>query len=509
MAAALLLLLAFARTGEAQPWHPLPNAHGADRYDYALGDALVPGHAVLADSVALPGGDTLWWLHRRASVCDTIEPYLGCYQNHYPGLPGPLGLWMRRMDAGRWRFGGPADTVRLEAFARTGETWPWTAARDARVDAVFDSLLWGTADSVKRILVGGADTVLLSRRHGLLRWPSAFGVGDTAPFRLAGIAGRDRGRPLPSDWRAWFRPPVGTRLLYEVGTSLGFSEGRSAAGRIWLTVTAVTEEPDRILIDLDGTWQGVYLKRDAAIDTIRYADSRFRTRWTVREDGWDAPVGGGAPDALTMDWSIRQAPAVPAWTFGPPAEEMPLSRVGLGVDGHRVLQDFTDLPDHQPWDWTDRPSLCGPYRNTGTPVVGHTSSPYKEGSFLLEGLGLARWQREGYHEGAHAVLVAWRTDTAAWGDFVEEPFVAGVGQGVRALRVVPNPASTHLRVDGWREPCTAVLYDAGGRVLRRFVFDADAPLDVSALPAGLYRLQLIPGAADAPMGLARFVVQRR
>ena len=63
------------------------------------------------------------------------------------------------------------------------------------------------------------------------------------------------------------------------------------------------------------------------------------------------------------------------------------------------------------------------------------------------------------------------------------------GQGVPSLAVYPNPAADRVLLKGLADGATVLLCDMTGRVVARHCYVKGSPIDLSALPSGLYLLR--------------------
>lgn len=57
------------------------------------------------------------------------------------------------------------------------------------------------------------------------------------------------------------------------------------------------------------------------------------------------------------------------------------------------------------------------------------------------------------------------------------------------VRLFPNPATDHIRINGSSGVITYTVHDVGGRVVLQGMLNDDAPIAVDALPAGLYTVR--------------------
>ena len=177
-----------------QNWLPISPS---DSLNYQFPGDLHVSETVWVDSTGMFGSDTVYYLRQVPRLCTTCPPDIN---GHFPRLKNQAGLLSKeiQMDAsGKCLFTDPGIRV-LFRLANLNDTWTYDTINNvqATVSRVYTDLLWGTTDSIKTISLSNSDSILLSKNHGLLRFPDADGVGNA----LIGMHGRDLGILHPTFW---------------------------------------------------------------------------------------------------------------------------------------------------------------------------------------------------------------------------------------------------------------------------------------------------------------------
>ncbi|MCH8330479.1 MAG: T9SS type A sorting domain-containing protein [Bacteroidetes bacterium] len=85
----------------------------------------------------------------------------------------------------------------IDAKADSGSTWIFdtTSGKLAIIVDLYTSEVLEETDSIKVIVVSNIDTILISKKHGIIRFPLA--TGKTAYYQLIGINGLNQGIQIP------------------------------------------------------------------------------------------------------------------------------------------------------------------------------------------------------------------------------------------------------------------------------------------------------------------------
>ena len=183
------LFVIFVAGLPAQNWQPFM---AQDVYNYAFSGNLLIAETFVCDSVKDIGGDSLFYFqpHIKCLNCNTTQPEI--YVKNQPHF---LGRRMWKKPNGEYQF---EDTASFSLFPSLGlnATWQFNATLTASIISIDTSTLWGNTDSTKTIILSNADTILLSKNHGILRFPS---FSDTLlTYQLIGIQTRNLGVKAPA-----------------------------------------------------------------------------------------------------------------------------------------------------------------------------------------------------------------------------------------------------------------------------------------------------------------------
>lgn len=168
----------------AQAWQPFGQG---ESHHFHSDTAAFPFRTLSVDSVRnTPAGQT-WYFNRLIHVVamDTVN------------VDWPNFAQRRMVDlgGGHYHFIDPGN-ISIHALADSGDTWviDSVSGLQATVRRVFAGSVLGEADSIKVVAVGGTDSLILSRDHGIIEWPTVLG-GEH--FVLAGLQDRGLGDTLP------------------------------------------------------------------------------------------------------------------------------------------------------------------------------------------------------------------------------------------------------------------------------------------------------------------------
>ncbi|OFX32788.1 MAG: hypothetical protein A2X08_07010 [Bacteroidetes bacterium GWA2_32_17] len=145
-----------------------------------------------ADSIKINGTDTTYYTNRVILPCDT------CHLQYYPGLNATMfllknqPLFLKRnitiINNGNIILTSP-DTLILNRTAQVGNSWVFDTSASILASVYFKGLgsVLGVSDSLMGILLNSTDTIILSKNHGVIKWPCDTG----SYFRLIGVEGID------------------------------------------------------------------------------------------------------------------------------------------------------------------------------------------------------------------------------------------------------------------------------------------------------------------------------
>ena len=183
----VILMLCLTGEAGAQNWEPLDRT---EKFDFSKSSVTYITNTVCVDSAFLVGADSVFYLNRIVTNCDTCPAgYKLCNQ------PGILKQRMLKKPNGIYNFRTPGSVV-IKTLASVGNVWLYDTAQSINAQVVSKTLtqVFGANDSVKNISLSNGKTVILSKNHGLLQFAdSAAG----SVYILQGIEGRNVGMLMP------------------------------------------------------------------------------------------------------------------------------------------------------------------------------------------------------------------------------------------------------------------------------------------------------------------------
>ena len=519
----------FSPTGECQSaataWHPLPNSDQGLRYDYQRTDHMVPANPLWADSSGVLAGESVRWLHPYPAQCDTVTPAFPDHlARYYPGVPEPFGGELKTLGDTAFQLGFKDGELLLIPGAALGMPWSInaTAGWTAWIDARSDTVLWGsTLDSVARIRMSTGDTIVLSKAHGILRFPSAFGNGDSVPFRLAGIAedtsGAILGKPLPN-WKRIFSFDTSTSLQFNY---LNASDGSRVDATIQLYVTDVQWADDSVNVYLEGQrWATSGTDPFNADDISDSCYCLIATRWTFTRSSYTMPLQTVGPCPIHLAPNEGWHPfALNPYSWHPQdrgyafsERRSNLAHAALGISGRSILSTGGPLPLNEVADWRNQKAPLAYLHPSdsawaGLLFPGYLPAEYDNlGLTAMEGLGIVRYIRTFVHSNHTLSLSAYKTASDSVGVFEDlsvHAAIAGPETTILSLKTHPNPSLGVFQLSEWGTAGHLRVFDAHGQtVLERSVSPFEE-LDMKALAPGIYWLEL---SNDQVTGVAKISI---
>jgi hypothetical protein len=182
----IFVVLASLHLMKAQSWQPL-TLH--EKFNYSINGANLVTHSIWVDSCKVINGDSVFYLNRIVTACDTCsDPYYKlCNQATY------LNKEMVKKPGGAFWFRYPGSYV-IQSLAAVGQTWLYDTLNNiqAQVSQKTFEPVFGINDSVKRIHLTNGTNLYLSKSFGLIRFPY-----NNLEYNLEGIEGRNLGQKVP------------------------------------------------------------------------------------------------------------------------------------------------------------------------------------------------------------------------------------------------------------------------------------------------------------------------
>ncbi|MEZ4685297.1 MAG: hypothetical protein R3B47_04300 [Bacteroidia bacterium] len=177
----LLLLLVLSLQTTAQHWAPV---RMGERYNYQQAPADVITQTLWADSLKVVNGDSVWYMNRTFSYCDSCS---STWEIYFIPSPFFMGEKVRKIADGHYQL-IYQDSLDIQAFRQKNESWIFSKKDSitATVDSVWAAFLFGQiSDSVKSISLSSGGAFSISKNHGILSWA----MPDEGAYRLLGLQG--------------------------------------------------------------------------------------------------------------------------------------------------------------------------------------------------------------------------------------------------------------------------------------------------------------------------------
>lgn len=205
----------------SQNWKVFNNNY---RYNYKFDNSSVVSQVIFADSVKNVGGLTTSYLNRIAVKCFgncptmTLSPTnLG--NVYISNMPQFMQRSIIEHNNGWFSLQDTAKLV-IQPNIQVNQTWLFDSINNVNATCFSATTknLFGSTDSIKTILIGGIDTLVLSKSFGLIQYPQLY--NQNKYYRLVGIensASYDStalyGEKVPNDWD-FRRTKVGYEYMY-------------------------------------------------------------------------------------------------------------------------------------------------------------------------------------------------------------------------------------------------------------------------------------------------------
>lgn len=198
----IILLVIFSSLSFGQNWKLLDENK---TYFYKHSDSLLITNTIKIDSTINSSLDSVFHIHTTIKVCDTctvipIEAVGGVlYHAYSPEIFGNTPTY--HVSTNDYQF---SDGI-IKQHAVLSASWVFNTSLSINATVVdkYETTLFGSLDSVKVIELSTLDTILISKNHGVIRYPDFENTGTY--FLLCGLhAGQNSyGEYLPNMWRIY------------------------------------------------------------------------------------------------------------------------------------------------------------------------------------------------------------------------------------------------------------------------------------------------------------------
>jgi hypothetical protein len=466
-------------TSGAQDWNPVQ--HGR-KYNYKADTAQFIQFGVWIDSARWNGTDSVYYLNRIVTDCDTcVIPGSKLY-NQGTFLQRKMQV---RADSSYW-FHDPGSIV-LRPQDSLGATWLFDTANNITaliVDAYADSI-WGIADSFKVIALSTTDTIVIGRTLGVIQFHTS---DSTINYILTGI---DLG---PVDWGETVID-IWDIYKFEVGDVIQFSDGWFDGSQPPGIFSISTVIKYRILDREIATAGFVY-------DVIRWYSAHY-----LWHNG--PPPGSGwikCIDTMTVRFLQADYDNINAYPneLHDHAYLYQTACSGLGTTFLYKLGVTGSGRRYKEFYWAEDSSTVAYVKQSTTnvllPIRSDTCSWGVDHTQMRSSFGerlgsIAEWAY--YFEYAKWLqLDGYIQDGDTVGELRPDSYFVGTcNVGISTpqelgINIHPNPTGGHILISA-QEPLDfnrISLIDVHGRTLLTSAAASQLRLDLSALPSGLYML---------------------
>jgi Secretion system C-terminal sorting domain len=469
----LLFLLVTCSGLAAQNWEPFSVG---ESYHYFSGATTFPDRTVRVESASNMAGDSIWEFNRLWEQAGAIAMINGANIG---------GRSVRLQGGGLYQF-RDSSNIALPTWANVGDTWlmdsvQMLSGEVVRIDAYP---VLGQMDSVKVIAVGG-DTLQLSKAHGIVEWPAVLGGSH---FILAGIQERHLGDTLPG-FDGFFHFKVGDILCYTASYVVGNGGGGSDSYQ-WQTRVEITDaRRDSLGLHLDCRWV------DRLVINGFPGTGHLRTRYWGISDRPDGLVERGNHEPIRFPRVLT--------SYVPPFFA-PMLVLGLDCPYFASNAEVYMRSDYSETNGLVQLQL-GPSSYPAFYVPTAPNSPACSTAWsgqrvtFTEGLGMNFQTSGGFEESGEIRMVGRIIDGDTVGTIFEESYLLSVvaidpmqSKTTIDWALFPNPAheTTQIKLDAGIKGELRIL-DMTGRTLKQAIPVVNgSSIDVRALPAGVYQVQL-------------------
>ena len=500
----LIMLSALPFGVHAQDWQPV-NTDKVYYYQADTADHLT--HQLQVDSVQRGDGSKVQFLNLKLDECDTcgggaltrLTGDTTFYRVDYPFF------WQRQVIDSTandfYYFAGFEDFV-LAPHKPLNSTWQFRLFRDvsAQIDSVYETSLFGTTDSVKRMVVANRDTFEISKNHGIITFPN---LTNNISYHLKGI--RDsflRGKGF--GFRAVYDFNPGDAFQYEITDS-------SEEDNLYLGATKQIH-----ILEKTVTSDGFSYK--AAIGTLE--KTRISNTDTIKGLSWDTTTltfkrGGELPyDIKNFPVIHDQSEAYPNQAIlekkiqdkNPIPGDNTIFRLGclLSVDSQgRVAKTIGGEPPINDRPYYPRQLESNPFEFT---VGFYTAAGYIGGYYkkaFKEGLGLTEFYvqyklKESFRLEMTGYVKGNDTTGTFYPDLEDrERLLNRSKPGDREkVKVYPNPVQQNLRINklSTAQAARVRVLNQTGQVMKELsIKGSKGHVTFNRLKPGLYVVQIQDG----------------
>lgn len=177
-------------------------------YHYAQSDTLYPEYSVRIDSVDIQNGDSVFYFNK------IVIPCQHCRERHVAIVNSPnlFDYKCSKSDSGYWFM--PMGNTLIKTVFPKDSVWVYDSANNisAKFISATKGVTFGKLDSLKTIVLSTKDTIVLSKKFGLIKYTNPF---DSKTYQLNGVKhGNTKIGKVPPDFSSIYDFDVGDMFYY-------------------------------------------------------------------------------------------------------------------------------------------------------------------------------------------------------------------------------------------------------------------------------------------------------
>ncbi len=453
-----------------------------DKFNYRLDNDPIVTATIYADSSALFGSDSVYYLNR--VMCNTCATVIGgpdacntCYSRK--NMPQFMQRKCVISNSGIINFRDTANII-LNMLAMVNDTWlldsNWNVSATV-ISIQFDSV-FGNSDSTKTILLSTGDTIILSKNFGILLYPNKY--NSSSYYRLVGIEGRNLGEHVPNFWD-FFDFDIGDmfeyqgQLAFEDNCTWDIMSYCSFIKKYWITGKLINS--DTLTYQISGIYYQncqVIFGSNFCIGGFPYSGSE---QYIDSTNHWLNKYKGE---------TIRLRDIVPPYY----PDNVPCDNNDSAYNSLVLAQDAHGLQSKLLGRYSPDSMLCYDFVHNALNNLSDTLfTAIHVGYYVVAkvGLGVTIFQNSGCFERDHwEQLIAYRKGNDTVGVFSNDSYLLGLKEDVKMndeINIFPNPAQTSITISSETQQ-TLEFFDVLGQKITSIIANPQekTAVDISSFP---------------------------